>query len=89
GSLQAGTSLKITSGDLNNDSGTILALTDNTITSTGDVSNKAGKIASNAHTTVTTQNLTNQAGTIQSGSGSALDLVINGALDNSQAGQLL
>jgi filamentous hemagglutinin len=89
GSLQAGTSLKITSGGLNNDSGTILALSDNTIKSTGDISNKAGKIASNAHTTITSQNLTNQAGTIQSGSGSALDLVINGALDNSQAGQLL
>ncbi|HEE5794914.1 EndoU domain-containing protein [Acinetobacter baumannii] len=89
GSLQAGTSLKITSGGLNNDSGTILALTDNTITSTDDISNKAGKIASNAHTTITTQNLNNQAGMIQSGSGLALDLVINGALDNSQAGHLL
>ncbi|NUF15357.1 two-partner secretion domain-containing protein [Acinetobacter lactucae] len=89
GSLQAGTSLKITSGGLNNDSGTILALTDNTVTSTGDISNKAGKIASNAHTTITSQNLTNQAGTIQSGNGSALDLVINEALDNSQAGQVL
>ncbi|MCX2581991.1 hypothetical protein OQ641_29730, partial [Klebsiella pneumoniae] len=54
-----------------------------------DISNKAGKIASNAHTTITTQNLNNQAGMIQSGSGSALDLVINGALDNSQAGYLL
>ncbi|WP_373357803.1 hemagglutinin repeat-containing protein [Acinetobacter lactucae] len=89
GSLQAGTELRLEAAVINNDSGTVGSLGNSHILSSGDISNNAGQIATNATLQVSGQNLTNQAGTIQSGNGSALDLVINGALDNSQAGQLL
>ncbi|WP_165382243.1 ESPR-type extended signal peptide-containing protein [Acinetobacter pittii] len=89
GSLQAGTELRLQAAGINNDSGIVGSLGNSHILSSGDISNNAGQIATNATLQVSGQNLTNQAGTIQSGNGSALDLVINGALDNSQAGQLL
>ncbi len=89
GSLQAGTELRLQAAGINNDSGIVGSLGNSHILSSGDIRNNAGQVATNATLQVTGQNLINQAGIIQSGSGSALDLVINGALDNSQAGQLL
>ncbi|PSE39097.1 hypothetical protein, partial [Acinetobacter nosocomialis] len=88
GSLQAATDLNITSGDLNNNSGSIVALSNNIITSTGNISNQAGQIASNGYLTVVGQNLSNRSGVMQSGAGSALDVVVNGTLDNSHAGSI-
>ncbi|KRI64602.1 hemagglutinin [Acinetobacter baumannii] len=89
GSLQAGTELHLQAAGINNDSGIVGSLGNSHILSSGDISNNAGQIATNATLQVNGQNLTNQTGIIQSGSGSALDLVLNGTLDNSQAGQLL
>ncbi|WP_413784432.1 hemagglutinin repeat-containing protein [Acinetobacter sp. ACIN00229] len=89
GSLQAGTELRLQAAGINNDSGIIGSLGNSHILSSGDIRNNAGQIATNATLQVSGQNLINQAGIIQSGNGSALDLVLNGTLDNSQAGQLL
>lgn len=89
GSLQSGTELRLQAAGINNDSGIVSSLGNSHILSSGDIRNNAGQIATNATLQVTGQNLTNQAGIIQSGNGSALDLVLNGTLDNSQAGQLL
>lgn len=89
GYLQAGTELHLQAAGINNDSGIVGSLSNSHILSSGDISNNAGQIATNATLQVNGQNLTNQTGIIQSGSGSALDLVLNGTLDNSQAGQLL
>lgn len=89
GSLQAGTELRLQAAGINNNSGIVGSLGNSHILSSGDISNNAGQVATNTTLQVSGQNLTNQAGLIQSGNGSVLDLVLNGALDNSQAGQLL
>nr|WP_151819299.1 hemagglutinin repeat-containing protein [Acinetobacter seifertii] len=87
GAIQSGKTLTLDVNGLNN-SGVISALDRLTLNSQGDVTNDHGKLLSNKQLQLSSQNLSNQSGVIQSGAGSALDVVVNGTLDNSHAGSI-
>ncbi|EXB79618.1 hemagluttinin repeat family protein [Acinetobacter baumannii 299505] len=86
GAIQSGKTLTLDVNSLTN-SGVISALDQLTLNSQGDVNNDNGQILSNQQLLLTSQNLSNQAGIIQSGEQSNLNLDINGVLNN-QAGQI-
>ncbi|WP_289844949.1 hypothetical protein, partial [Acinetobacter nosocomialis] len=52
------------------------------------MTNDHGKLLSNKQLQVSSQNLSNRSGVMQSGADSALDVVVNGTLDNSHAGSI-
>ncbi|MDC4876493.1 hemagglutinin repeat-containing protein [Acinetobacter sp. AKBS16] len=86
GAIQSGKTLTLDVNSLTN-SGVISALDQLTLNSQGDVNNDNGQILSNQQLLLTSQNLSNQAGIIQSGEQANLDLTINGVLNN-QTGQI-
>ncbi|MER8254199.1 DNA/RNA non-specific endonuclease [Acinetobacter nosocomialis] len=87
GAIQSGKTLTLDVNSLNN-SGVISALDRLTLNSQGDVTNDHGKLLSNKQLQVSSQNLSNRSGVMQSGADSALDVVVNGTLDNSHAGSI-
>jgi len=84
GNLSSGGGLNITTGDLNNQGGTVVSTASTDIRNTGGISNSQGSIESGAGLTINSSSVNNTAGRLVSLNGDGLTLNTTGEVANTR-----